>query len=156
MGDPLADPRAQQLLRPIRARWPTGLEFRKVASEAERRRRLFGRADDGTWTGSAADAFRTQLGKLPGDLDKVQQSYGEVAQALDVYEGDLGPLQTQFRSLARQLTTALGNLSTAQGALSTAKGNLTTATRRPTRPPPPRRWSTDTPRCPAPRPTSAT
>ena len=86
---------------------------------------------DGTWTGSAADAFRTQLGKLPGDLDKVHESYSEVAHALDVYEAQLGPLQSQFRTLSSQLTTARGNLTTAQGNLATAKSNLTPASSAP-------------------------
>ena len=83
---------------------------------------------DGTWTGSAADAFRTQLGKLPGDLDKVQQSYGEVGAALSAYATGLEPIQTQFRSLASQLTATRSNLSSAQSNLSTAKSNLSTAT----------------------------
>src|SRR5215472_5985997 len=107
MGDPLSDPRAQQLLSADPAEvGALASRFRQVANQAEHSAgALRGAHGDGTWTGSAANAFRTQLGKLPGDLDKVQHSYGAVAQALDVYEGELGPLQSQFRSLAQQLTT---------------------------------------------------
>src|ERR1700742_1051859 len=133
MGDPLSDPRAQQLLSASPAEvGALAAQFRRVANQAESSAAaLRGAHGDGTWTGPAADAFRTQLGKLPGDLDKVQQSYGEVARALYAYEGELGPLQSRFRSLATQLTTARGNLSTAQGNLSTAKTSLDTATKAP-------------------------
>lgn len=133
MGDPLSDPRAQQLLSADPGEVGSlASQFRTVAQNAEHSAAaLRGAHGDGTWTGGAADAFRTQLGKLPGDLDKVQQSYGQVAQALDAYEAELGPLQSQFRSLSDQLTTARSNLSGAQTSLSTAKSNLSTATRAP-------------------------
>lgn len=133
MGDPLSDPRAQQLLSADPGEVASlAAQFRKVAQNAETSAAaLRGAHGDGTWTGGAADAFRTQLGKLPGDLDKVQQSYGQVAQALDAYEAELGPLQSQFRSLSQQLTSARNSLSGAQTSLSTAKSNLNTATQAP-------------------------
>jgi hypothetical protein len=71
------------------------------------------------------------VGKLPGDLDKVQQSYGDVATALDTYGNGLGPIQTKFRALVSELESAQSNLSSAQSQLSTAKSNLNTATSAP-------------------------
>jgi hypothetical protein len=133
MGDPLSDPRAQQLLNADPGEVGSlASQFRNVANQAERSAAaLRGAHGDGNWTGGAADAFRTQLGKLPGDLAKVHQSYIEVAQALDAYEAELGPLQSQFRSLSEQLTSARSSLGTAQNNLATAKGNLNTATQAP-------------------------
>jgi hypothetical protein len=129
MGDPLTDPRAQQLLNAdLGEIGSLASSFHRVASQAQNSARsLRGAQGDATWTGQAADAFRTQLGSLPGDLDKVQQSYGEVAGGLDSYEGQLGPIKSQFQSLATQLRSAQSSLTTAQGQLSTAKTNLSTA-----------------------------
>jgi hypothetical protein len=133
MGDPLSDPRAQKLLSADTGEIGTlAAAFHKVAGQAQTSATaLRGAQNDATWTGQAADAFRTQLSKLPGDLDNVHQSYGEVAGALDTYESQLGPIQSQFRSLSIQLTDARGSLSSAQGQLSSAKTDLSTATSAP-------------------------
>jgi hypothetical protein len=130
MGDPLTDPRAQELLSAQTGEISAlAGSFHRVSSQAQTSAAaLRGAHGDATWTGTAADAFRAQVGKLPGDLDKVQESYGEVATALDAYGGQLGPIQTQFRSLATQLQDAQSNLTTAQGTLSDAKTSLSSAT----------------------------
>jgi hypothetical protein len=133
MADPLTDPRAQGLLsaQPGEAGALAG-SFRRVSSQAQTAASaLRGAQSDVTWCGQAADAFRTQLGKLPGDLDKVQQSYGHAADALDSYESELGPLQVTFRTLAGQLDQARTNLTGAQGRAGTAQSALTTATQAP-------------------------
>jgi uncharacterized protein YukE len=129
MGDPLSDPRAHGLLTADTGEiGALAAAFQRVAGQAQTSASaLRGANADGTWTGQAADAFRTQLGKLPGDLDKVEHSYGEVATALNAYANGLEPVQTQFRSLASQLTTARSNLSSAQSNLSTAKSSQSTA-----------------------------
>ncbi len=133
MGNPLSDPRAAQLLSAD----PGEVEslasaFHRVASEAQTAiDGLHGAHNAATWTGGAANAFRTQLGKLPGDLQKVQQSYGETASALDRYSTDLSPLKSQFRSLASQISSTQSGLTTAQGNLTTAQSNLSTATSAP-------------------------
>src|ERR1700727_1714150 len=116
MGDPLSDPRARQLLNADPGEVASlASQFRNVANQAERSAAaLRGAHGDGTWTGSAADAFWTPLGKLPGALDKVHQSYPEVAQPLDAYEAELGPLQSQFRALSEQLPSARNSMGTAQ------------------------------------------
>jgi hypothetical protein len=133
MGDPLTDPRAQHLLSADTGEIASlAGSFHRVASQAQTAAAgLRGAQGDATWTGQAATAFRGQVGKLPGDLDKVQHSYGEVAGALDGYEGQLGPIQTQFRALATQLQAARASLGTAQGQLSDAKTNVSTATAAP-------------------------
>lgn len=133
MADPLSDPRAQHLLAA-----DTGEiadlagAFHRVAEQAQTASAgLRGAQDDATWTGAAADAFRAQVGQLPGDLDKVQHSYGEVATALDGYGGGLGPIQSQFRALAAQLQDAQSSLGTAQGQQAQAKSDLSNATAAP-------------------------
>jgi uncharacterized protein YukE len=133
MGDPLSDPRAQKLLSASTGEISSlAGAFRSVGTQAEvAAAGLRGAQNDATWTGSAASAFRAQVGKLPGQLDKVQHSYNEVATALYRYESGLGPVQSQFKSLATQLNSARSSLSTAQGQLTTARSDLTTATSAP-------------------------
>jgi len=133
MADPLSDPRAGRLLSSDTGEIASlASGFHTVADQARTAAAgLRGAQNDATWTGGAADAFRSQVGKLPGDLDKVQQSYGDVARALDAYGHGLGPIQTQFRSLASELQSAQSSLSSAQSQLSTAKSDLNTATSAP-------------------------
>jgi uncharacterized protein YukE len=133
MADPLSDPRASRLLSSDTGEIASlASGFHTVADQARTAAAgLRGAQNDATWTGGAAEAFRSQVGKLPGDLGKVQQSYGEVARALDSYGHGLGPIQTQFRSLASELQNAQSSLSLAQNQLSTAKSNLSTATSAP-------------------------
>jgi hypothetical protein len=92
---------------------------------------LLGAQGDATWTGAAADAFRTKVGKLPGDLSNVARSYGDVAHSLNAYESELGPLQTQFISVLSQIDGLQGSLAGAQGQLSSAQSSLTSATKAP-------------------------
>src|SRR5580692_10168899 len=104
MANPLSDPRAARLLAasPAEVAALAGA-FHRVAGQAQSSAAaLRGANGDATWTGGAADAFRKQLGELPSDLDSVQHSYGDVATALDTYEGQLGPIRSQFQSLATQ------------------------------------------------------
>jgi hypothetical protein len=133
MGDPRSDPRAAWLLaaEPSEVGALAGA-FQRVASQAQSTSAaLRGAHGDATWTGQAADAFRTQLGQLPGDLDKVERSYQEVGSALDAYEGQLGPIKSQFQQVISQIEAAQGSLTSAQGQLTTAQGSLSTATSAP-------------------------
>ena len=100
MADPLSDPRATRLLSADIGEIATlAGGFHTVAGQARTAAAgLRGAQNDATWTGGAADAFRAQVGKLPGDLDKVQQSYGDVATALDTYGHGLEPIQIAFRA----------------------------------------------------------
>jgi uncharacterized phage infection (PIP) family protein YhgE len=130
MSDPLSDPRADRLLSSdIGEIASLAGGFHTVAGQARTAAAgLRGAQNDAAWTGGAAAAFRAQVGKLPGDLDKVHQSYGEVAAALDTYAHGLEPIQIAFRRLAEQLQNSQSSLSSAQSQLSTAKGNLSNAT----------------------------
>jgi len=130
MSDPLSDPRADRLLSSdIGEIASLAGGFHTVAGQARTAAAgLRGAQNDATWTGGAAEAFKAQVGKLPGDLDKVHQSYGEVATALDTYGHGLEPIQIAFRRLAEQLENSQSGLSSAQSQLSTAKSNLSTAT----------------------------
>src|SRR6202042_3416751 len=132
MGDPLSDPRAQGLLSADLGEISAlaGL-FHRVSSQSETAAAGLHGANAATWTGAAADAFRSQLGKLPGDLGNIQSSYAGVAGALDTYGAHLEPIRTQFISLVTQLTDARSSLTTAQGQVTTAKSNLSTATSAP-------------------------
>ncbi len=100
-----------------------------------RRRRsagLRGAHGDATWTGAAADAFRTQLGKLPGDLEKVHESYGPggVRRSAPT-AASWARSRASSSPLVSQLHSAQSAVTTAQGNLTTAKGNLTSATSAP-------------------------
>ena len=150
MADPLSDPRAAATAVRGHRRdgHPGGRVSHASPSQAQTAAAgLRGAQDDATWTGGAADAFRAQVGKLPGDLDKVQQSYGEVATALDTYGAELGPIQNQFRSLASELEERpIQPLGGAGPAVDGQEQSDRPRPRHRTRSPRPRRWSTPTTR----------
>ena len=127
MGDPLSDPRAGDLLSADPGEvWVLSALFRQVGTEAQGiASALRGAPNEATWTGSAASAFRANVGQLPSQLDKVQQSYEDVAGALSSYESELNDVKPAFQRLAEQLGNARSALSGAQGQLATAQGNLT-------------------------------
>jgi hypothetical protein len=129
MSDLLDDQRGKDLLAAdpgvVNA---LGVMFRDVATQAQTTADgLRGAAGDADWTGSASSAFRQGLGKLPGDLDKVTQSYQESADALNSFEGELNSLKPAFQNIVSQLQSAQGALSGAQSQLSSAQSSLSTA-----------------------------
>ena len=108
MGDPLADPRAQQLLSADPGEVATlASQFRKVASQAERRRRLFV-ARTATAHGLALPPTRSvpSWASCPGIWTRSSSPTARSRRPWTSTRGSSGPLQTQFRSLARQLTSA--------------------------------------------------
>jgi uncharacterized protein YukE len=129
MSDPLSDPRAADLLSADPGEvWVLAALFRQVGGEAEAiAGALRGAPNEGTWTGAAASAFRQKVGQLPGELDKVQQAYQDVAGALNTYESELATVKPAFQRLAEQLGSARGALTGAQGQLTGAQNHLTTA-----------------------------
>ncbi len=129
MSDPLSDPRAADLLSADPGEvWILAALFRQVGTEAQGiAGALRGAPHEATWTGAAASAFRANVGQLPSQLDKVQQSYEDVAGALSSYESELNDVKPAFRHIAEQLGNARGALSGAQGQLANAQGNLTNA-----------------------------
>ncbi len=80
-----------------------------------------------TWIGRSGDAFREEIGALPGDLGKVAASYGRAGRALTGYASVLIEAQAQSeralvagRRAAHQLTGARAELAAATGALRSA------------------------------------
>jgi uncharacterized protein YukE len=133
MTDPLSDPRAADLLSADPGEvWSLAGAFRRIAGEAESTAAgLRGAQGGAVWTGAAASAFRSEVGQLPGELDKVRSSYQGVADALDAYEGELASVRSAFQRVAQQLGGAQSSLSSAQGQLSSAQGELSNATAAP-------------------------
>jgi hypothetical protein len=105
MSDPMADPRATDLLaaapEEIHA---AGVQLRLAASESVLvAQGLVAARQDPRWHGHAADSFHQAIGRLPGTLDQVHGSFAAVAAALAVYEADLNELQPAFRRVAAAL-----------------------------------------------------
>jgi uncharacterized protein YukE len=129
MSDPLSDPRAADLLSADPGEvWMLAALFRQVGGEAQAiAGALRGAPNEATWTGAAASAFRRTVGQLPGELDKVQQSYEDVAGALDTYESELAQVKPAFQRVAEQLGSVRTALGGAQTQLAGAESNLTNA-----------------------------
>ena len=127
MSSALDDPRADDLVH-LRLSELHGLatQFSHVSSQAgDAISGLHGAHGDAAWTGDAADRFRTGLGKLPGDLQTVQQSYADTASALSTYADQVEPLRTRWLAIAPELQGAQQKLTTAQGDHTTAKSTVT-------------------------------
>lgn len=105
MSDPLADPRAADLL--AAAPDDVGIaaaQFRTAAGESAVTVAGLGAArHDGTWTGRAADAFRHAIGRLPAELDQVRAGFSAVAEALTAYESDLARVRPAFTKAMSEL-----------------------------------------------------
>jgi hypothetical protein len=110
--DPLSDPRAHDLLTAVPGEVGTlAGDFHAAAQESQMTSAGLSAAQhDGSWTGHAADAFRKAIGRLPRELDRVQDGFRAVAAALDSYESELTPVQTQFVDAAYQLGQARAEL----------------------------------------------
>lgn len=106
MLDPLADPRATDLLAAV----PDDVAmlaatFRAAAGEAELTAAGLGAAQqDAVWTGRAADRFRDSIGHVPEELDRVRAGYAAVAAALSAYEPELARVQSTFVTVVAELT----------------------------------------------------
>lgn len=110
MSDPLADPRAADLLAAVPD--DVGLaaaQFRAAAAESEMTAAgLSAARHDGTWTGAAANAFRHAIGRLPSELDQVRAGFSAVAEALTVYESDLARIRPAFTRAMSELAELAG------------------------------------------------
>ena len=67
-----------------------------------------------TWYGQAAEAFRSKLTDLPGQLDKAVASYDEMAWCLWRYENTLRNLQQQLLPVGQRWEKASSNLQAIQ------------------------------------------
>ncbi|MFV8186143.1 putative T7SS-secreted protein [Streptomyces sp. AF1B] len=80
--------------------------------------------------GKAVDAFKEKIGKLPGQLQKLHDSYDMVAGALLTYAGSLEHAQSKADHALARARTLRGDLSRAQSRLAgatTAAGNAQSA-----------------------------
>jgi len=129
MTDPLADPRTAELLGadPQAAIVLAGV-LRKAASESSYTSLgLAAVQHDGTWTGRAADAFRSAIGRLPGRLGRLGAGLETVAQALVHYESSLADIQPAFVNVIAELERAEARLPALAKVQSGADGALLTA-----------------------------
>ena len=120
MADPLADPRATDLLAadPLEV-GAVAYTFQSVSLEAEAvAGGLRAAPRHAEWWGEAADAFRHTIGNYPAQLDKVHSSYGETATALKHYEGELASLQNSFRAVKQQVEGARSHAGALTSQLS--------------------------------------
>jgi uncharacterized protein YukE len=101
----LQDPLAQDLLAAV----PADVErlaaaFAQAAADASAiGQEVVAAAADPVWQGPAAGAFRRAVAPLPGEMSRVVEGYGAVADALAGYAGDLAELSAGLRALLGQL-----------------------------------------------------
>jgi hypothetical protein len=129
MSDPLADPRTAELLGadPQEAISLAGV-FRRAASESGYTGvGLAAAQHDGTWTGRAADTFRSAIGRLPGRLGRLGTGFEAVARALALYESSLVDIQPVFVNVAAELETAQARLPALETEQERADGALLVA-----------------------------
>jgi uncharacterized protein YukE len=81
----------------------------------------------GRWSGQAAEAFRTLLKTVPGELAKVDRSYTDAAATLSTYAGDLRQAQRAAAEVAQQIDDAQARMAAAQRAADAASHDLHTA-----------------------------
>lgn len=122
MNDPLADPRAHDLLsaQPGDVGALASL-FRSAAGEARRTAGgLWAVQHDARWAGKAANSFRRSIGRLPAELDAVRIGWGGVGAALDTYEPELARLKSAFQATVSELSDARARLGGARTAVGLA------------------------------------
>ena len=79
------------------------------------------------WVGPAATKFRPLVGKLPGQLSKLTTSYGDAADALDVYWPKLRDAQNLAVQALARANAAKAAITAAQGQVSAAAARAATA-----------------------------
>ena len=127
MIDPLADPRAEDLLAAVPADITAlAAAFHTAAEEAGMTATgLRAARNDGTWTGHAADSFRESIGHVPAELERVRSGYSAVAIALRDYEETLAIIQSAFVKVVGELSDVGTQIGTAQTAATTAQTGMT-------------------------------
>jgi cell wall-associated NlpC family hydrolase len=127
MIDPLADPRAEDLLAAV----PADVSmlagaFHTAAHEAGMTATgLRAAREDGTWTGHAADSFRQSIGHVPAELERVRTGYQAVATALSDYETTLALVQSEFVRVVGSLSDVRAQIGTAETTATTAQSGMT-------------------------------
>jgi hypothetical protein len=126
VNDPLADPRAEDLLAAVPGDVGTlAAAFHTAAQEAAMTATgLRAARHDGTWTGHAADAFRESIGRVPAELERVRTGYAAVARGLRDYEETLALVQSDFVRVVDELSDVRGRIGTAQTAATSAQAGM--------------------------------
>lgn len=84
----------------------------------------------GSWSGAAAEAFRSSLDELPGELAKVAHAFGDAGHAISAFVARLSELQQKARWYNQQLDSARHDLAAAESRRSTAQAELRAAQQR--------------------------
>jgi uncharacterized protein YukE len=80
----------------------------------------------GAWIGDAADIFRDKSERLPGELNKANESYASVSAALRAWADQVDDTQAQADRGLQQAREAAADLASAEAALSGAELSWTT------------------------------
>jgi uncharacterized protein YukE len=84
----------------------------------------------GSWSGTAAEAFRSSLHELPGELAKVAHAFGDAGQAISGFAARLADLQQKARWYNQQLDAARHDLAAAESRRNSAQAELRAAQQR--------------------------
>jgi uncharacterized protein YukE len=79
------------------------------------------------WNGKAAEAFRGQIGKLPGQLSKLHKSYGAAGDALVAFAGRVESEQSAADGALAKARILRGDLTAKQAELGRAKDAASSA-----------------------------
>lgn len=95
---------------------------------ASQLRRLSDSCDVSIWRGTAADAFRDKIAKLPEQLTKLHSSYATAADAVATYGRTLAGLQSQAGPAMNNVTSAQSNEQASVTALDQKQRTVTATT----------------------------
>jgi hypothetical protein len=126
MADPFADPQATDLLKlsvgEVDAAGQIFLTTAQGATEVATGLRNAQQAS--SWQGAAADAYRSNIGQMPGWMHLVHGSYLDVAFYLRSYANQVEPLQHRFTHLKARHDALTAQLGTAKGNAEQADGTF--------------------------------
>ncbi len=125
-GDPLADPRAAELLNASCDEIDAAARvFTIIANQIdESLHTVSSVAGLGVWTGSAADAARSSIDSMKFKLQRIGEAYQHGAQAMSTYYGVVSTVQPQFKALKQQIETQLSTISTLNSTFNTQSATL--------------------------------
>ena len=84
---------------------------------------------EGAWSGHAADAFRSTLHSVPGELDTIVAAFNEAASAVRGFAGELEELQANARWHNQQLASEEGELERARATAAARQAEVASAAR---------------------------
>jgi uncharacterized protein YukE len=104
------------------------VRIRQIAAQVgDIRSRVESNGLGGSWSGRAADAFKSALGELPGELDKLYNSFSTAADAVTAYAGKVADFQSQANWLAAQLRQIEQEVNDAQSRQQSAERDFRSA-----------------------------